>query len=32
MVGTLSPRGKEEARMKIRFIRYEEAPKYFWNG
>ena len=29
MVGTLSPRGKEEARMKIRFIRYEEAPKYF---
>lgn len=29
MVGTLSPRGKEEARMKIRFIRYEKAPKYF---
>lgn len=29
MAVTLSSRGKEEARMKIRFIRYEEAPKYF---
>ncbi len=29
MAGTLSPRGKEDAQMKIRFIRYEEAPQYF---
>ena len=25
----LSPRGKEDAQMQIRFVRYEEAPSYF---
>lgn len=29
MARTLSPRGKDEAQMKIRFIRYEKAPDYF---
>lgn len=29
MTGRLSPRGTEAAQMKIRFIRYEEAPNYF---
>ncbi len=29
MSNTLSPRGKEDAQMKKRFIRYEEAVKYF---
>lgn len=29
MAGVLSLRGKEGAQMKIRFIRYEEAPDYF---
>lgn len=29
MAGRLSPRGKADAQMKIRFIRYEEAPNYF---
>lgn len=29
MAKTLLPRGKEEAQMKIRFVRYEKAPDYF---
>jgi len=29
MAGKLSPRGKEDAQMKIRFVRYEEVPSYF---
>ncbi len=29
MARTLSPRGKENAQMQIRFVRYEEAPSYF---
>lgn len=29
MAGNLSPRGRDDAQMKIRFIRYEEAPNYF---
>lgn len=29
MAGVLSSRGKEDAQMKIRFVRYEEAPNYF---
>lgn len=29
MARTLSPRGKENAQMQIRFVRYEEAPNYF---
>lgn len=29
MAGRLSPRGKADAQMKIRFIRYEEVPNYF---
>ena len=29
MAGKLSPRGKEDAQMKIRFVRYEDAPSYF---
>lgn len=29
MAGKLSPRGTEDAQMKIRFVRYEEVPSYF---
>lgn len=29
MAGRLSPRGKADAQMKIRFVRYEDAPSYF---
>lgn len=29
MARTLPPRGKENAQMQIRFVRYEEAPNYF---
>lgn len=29
MAGRLSPRGSNDAQMKIRFVRYEEAPNYF---
>lgn len=29
MARRLSPRGKEDAKMQIRFVRYEEAPSYF---
>lgn len=29
MARRLSPRGKEDAQMQIRFVRYEEAPSYF---